>query len=193
MTRLPRNAWTKHPNSETYIPLTIRNAMTRKSTSGNQGIYSHHVIEKLLHSTDVMQLFALSKYGCCCCLEERNWIAALHMIGYGEDALAHTGMFQVWGGNSYECHGTMNNAVLSTNASICFRSEDPGRRTIRGNNHTNQTTTATSMYFYGNEMWDAIVDAKQRGLLFARKFHTDRPDSMEIRHRIQNELWKDRL
>jgi hypothetical protein len=192
MTRLPRNAWKNHPNSATYIPSTIRNAMIRKSTSGNQGIYSRQVVEKLLDSADVMQLFALSKYGCCCCLEERNWIAALHMIGFGEEALTQTGMFQVWGGNSSVCQGTMNNAVLSTNASICFRSEDHGRRRSRGsnnNNNNNNNTDQTNMYFYGNEMWDAIVDAKQRGFLFARKFRTDRQDSMDLRYRIQTELW----
>ena len=43
--------------------------------------------KRRLRCTDV-ELFALSKYACCCCLEEHNWIAALSMIGYAPEALA---------------------------------------------------------------------------------------------------------
>ena len=88
-----------------------------------------------------MEIFTLSKYGCCCCLEERNWFAALSSIGYKEEALERTGMFQVWGGTQ-ECQSSMNNAMLLRNESLCYRTEDPGRE------------DTTSMYFRGDELWN---------------------------------------
>lgn len=175
--RLPKHVWTADDNGlqRRIVPDSISDHMVHKSTSGNQGIYSRTIILKLLNSDAVMELFALSKYGCCCCLEERNWIAALSIIGFGEEALEQTSMFQVWGGQSV-CGGTMNNAVLSTNASLCFRSEDPGRN-------------VTDLYFHGDEMWDYLVDAKRRGYLFARKFRTDNEDSMDLMSEIRSKLW----
>jgi hypothetical protein len=162
------------------LPAAIRDHLIYKSTSGNQGIYSRYVVEQLLNSDNVMELFALSKYGCCCCLEERNWIAALGMIGFACEALEQTSMFQVWGGESAACSGTMNNAFLSSNATLCFRSEDPG---------TSRNVTSAEGYFHGGDMWDLLVDAKRRGFLFARKFRSDQIDSVELLNKIQSELW----
>jgi Core-2/I-Branching enzyme len=179
--RLPKQAWSSTIENEAaarpIVPKTIRDHMVYKSTSGNQGIYSKSVILQLLNSDTVMELFALSKYGCCCCLEERNWIAALSILGYREEALEQTSMFQAWGGDTV-CEGTMNNAVLSKNASLCYRSEDPARN-----------TSTTGLYFQGDETWDYLVDAKRRGFLFARKFQTESEDSMELMRDIRGKLW----
>jgi hypothetical protein len=163
-------------SSRTVISDKIKSSMTRKSTSGNQGIYSHHVAHQLLASDTVMEIFALSKYGCCCCLEERNWIAALTAIGYQHRALEYTSMFQLWGGKE-ECMGSMSNAVLLRNASLCYRTEDPEREDM------------TSMYFYGNDLWMNLQDAKERGFLFARKFASDSAESLQLMDDILGDLW----
>ena len=124
-----------------------------------------------------MEIFALSKYGCCCCLEERTWIAALSICGFAEEALQQTSMFQLWGGTSEECKSSMNNAILDRNATLCFKSEDPGR------------IDPTSSYFRGDQLWDHIVDARQRGFLFARKFSSQLPESKSLADKIRKELW----
>jgi hypothetical protein len=173
--RLPKRILAQYPP----IPDGIRSHMIYKSTSGNQGVYSRSVVEQLLNSDSVMELFALSKYGCCCCLEEHNWIAALSMIGYASQALQQTSMFQVWGGRSSQCRGSMSNAVLSRNTSICYRSEDPNR-------------DGRSMYFYGDSLGSEIIQAKHRGVLMARKFRStteEDPDLMMIQD-IQTHVWR---
>jgi hypothetical protein len=172
--RLPKRILALYPP----IPDQIRSHMIYKSTSGNQGIYSRNVMEQLLNADSVMELFALSKYGCCCCLEERNWIAALSMIGYATQALQQTSMFQLWGGSSTECQGSMSNAVLSRNASICYRSEDPNR-------------DGRPMYFYGDSLWTEILQAKQRGVIMARKFlSTAKNDNPNLIQDIQSHVWR---
>lgn len=153
----------------------IEESMSRKSQSGNQAAYRRDVVEELLESTLVMKIFALSKYGCCCCLEERNWIAALDLIGITD--YQQPLMFQLWGGESTDCKGTMKNAVLTSNAELCYRSEDSGKN-------------SSTMYLYGSEMWDAIVDAKNRGIPFARKFSSDNADSIQLLERIRDEFWE---
>jgi len=182
--RLPRDAWdqvfadssSQGDDYSTTIPDRIRQHMIYKSTSGNQAIYRRDVVEQLLESDTVMELFALSKYACCCCLEEHNWIAALSMIGYAHEALEQPMMFQSWGGESTECQGTMNNAVLSRNASLCFRTEDPN---------------TTELYYTGDQTWATLVEARRRrGYLLARKFQSDRVDSVELLDDIRSQLWK---
>jgi hypothetical protein len=102
------------------------------------------------------------------------------MIGFACEALEQTSVFQVWGGESAVCSGTMNNALLSSNATLCFRSEDPGAR---------RNVTSAEGYFHGRDMWGMLVDAKRRGFLFARKFRSDQIDSVELINKIQSELW----
>ncbi|GAX18835.1 hypothetical protein FisN_26Hh137 [Fistulifera solaris] len=172
--RLPR-AWAAHVE----IPEFIEEAMQHKTHSGNVGIYSHHVIHKLLHSAKVRELLAYSKYSCCCCVEERNWIAALTLIGYQEQALQVPGnMFQLWGGET-TCQGSMKNAVLERNESICYRMEDPYF----------QTTSQQPHYIQGDELWDELVLARQRGYLFARKFSSDSVASVQLMNEIKEYLW----
>ena len=167
----------KYVSDEDVLSQTIRYSMVYKSTSGNQGIYSHHVIHQLLASDDVMEIFALSKYGCCCCIEERNWIAALAIIGFEKEALQQTSMFQVWGGVSEECKSTMNNAVLDRNKTLCYKSEDPER------------PDTSTPYFRGSELWGQLLDARRRHFLFARKFRSASEESQELVTAIQDELW----
>jgi hypothetical protein len=144
-----------------------------KSISGNQGAYQKTVITQLLQSDDVMELFALSKYACCCCVEEKNWIAAMSMIGYLDKALSTTSVFQLWGGNE-ECGGSMSNVVLSLNSTLCYRTEDP---------------LAESMYVRGNQTMEMLRRAKRHGVLFARKFRSLDHDSIQLMNDIRAELW----
>lgn len=190
--RLPKDTWDENDensrnqnnNTNPLVPTKIRNHLLFKSTSGNQGIYSRHVVQKMIESDVVMELFALSKYACCCCVEERNWIAALDIVGFGCEAMEHsTSMFQVWGGESETCMGSMKNAVLKSSTALCYRSEDPGYPRTNGN------TVNSPDYFTGDAMWDRLVDARRRGALFARKFQSDHAESVELRQAIQNTLW----
>ena len=166
--RLPGNTWKSELN---YFPWSKH--LQYKSTSGNQGAYHRNVVMGLLQSNDAMELFALSKYSCCCCVEERNWIAALAMVGYVEEALAKTSAFQLWGGKE-ECQGSMNNAVLSLNTTLCYRTE---------------AVYSTDMYFRGSQTLEQIRLAKMNGALFARKFRSGDIDSIRLMKDIQNEVW----
>lgn len=168
--RLGRHTWDKEALDNTKIQQNL----LHKSTSGNQGAYHRDVVRLLLESDDVMELFALSKYGCCCCLEENNWISALGIIGDAEEALQHTSTFQLWGGKS-ECEGSMSNAVLSLNASLCYRSEDPA---------------SESLYIHGDSILQELRTARERGFLMARKFRSDNQDSDQIINFIERELWE---
>ena len=217
--------------------------MKYKSTSGNQGIYSYNVVSRLVTSAKVQELFALSKYSCCCCMEEHNWIAALHLIdieskredrnGYGIDGVdttsdnannSHgifydayirpTSMFQLWGGMSSKCQGTMSNAFLSTSGdatSLCYRSEDPyhslyttyrDRNNISGSIGFNNNSTAAvllgydetkSNYFLGDELWNVLMHSKHhRQAIMARKFTSITNDTESYRQliqMIQAKLW----
>jgi hypothetical protein len=65
-------------------------------------------------------------------LEERNWIAALTMIGLQKEALEQASLWQVWDG-AETSQSSMNNAVLSRNAFLYYRLEDGivGRYSVR--------------------------------------------------------------
>jgi hypothetical protein len=87
--------------------------------------------------------------------------------------LSKTSVFQLWGGNE-ECGGSMSNAVLSLNGSLCFRTEDP---------------SADTMYFRGNQTLEWLRQAKKKGVLFARKFRSFDKDSIRLMNAIRTELW----
>jgi hypothetical protein len=163
----------------TTLSHTIQESMSRKSVSGNQAVYSHGVVKKLLASRDAMELFALAKYGCCGVLEERTWIAAMRLIGVGEQALENGCMWQVWGGEA-RCMSSVNNAILTRNETLCFKVEDG----TMGRNDTG----GGALYIRGNEMMDYLRDAKRRGFLFARKFQSDNEESMALLDDIRREF-----
>jgi hypothetical protein len=53
------------------IPDYIKTNMTSnktKTNSGNQAVFSYKVVNKLVNSPQVKELFAIAKWGCCCCL-----------------------------------------------------------------------------------------------------------------------------
>jgi hypothetical protein len=139
-----------------------------------------------------MELFALAKYGCCCCIEERTWITALALIDDGafHDALAHTSMFQVWGGlTELTCGSSMNNAVLSSNASLCYRLEDVHLHNMEPKNETAGKRKKTNpVNLWGNETMAYLTRAKARGVWFARKFKSTDEQSMALLKAVQNHL-----
>jgi hypothetical protein len=189
-----------HRPHEPALPESIRSQFHSKSVSGNQAMYSYNVVKALVKSPDVQTLFALSKYGCCCCLEERTWIAALHSIGYGQQALDNNFMFEAWGGTvPDQCQSSMNNAVLaapsdnrdasnSSSSSLCYRYEHV---MYRPNNRTNSNSKfKEELYFWGNETWAYLRRAKHvGGFLFARKFNSNNPNSIRLLHDIRDKLW----
>lgn len=173
------------------LPDFIKTNMMYKTNSGNQAVYSFEVVKKLVTSPQVKQLFATAKYGCCCCLEERTWIAALFIIGYGEEALQRANMWQVWGGNK-ECTSSMNNAVLTTSEDTCFRLEDATEGSIVLNTTVQQLRDnrdkSQAVYIRGNQVMDTLKEAKRRGFMFARKFRSDDVKSMELMEGIKMEI-----
>lgn len=167
---------------EMNISPEIHTAMSSKTVSGNQAVYSYETLEKLLSSPASLQLFALAKYACCGILEERTWIAAMHLIGLGTEALNEAGcMWQTWGGVSDKCQSSVNNAILTLNASTCFKVEDA----------TLQRNTTEPLYIYGNQVMEYLVDAKNRGFLFARKFDSSSKESMVLLEDIRTKLHAD--
>lgn len=152
-------------------PEWMDRVMQHKSASGNQAVFSYSTVKRLLESSNVMQVFATAKYGCCCCLEERTWIAALDLIGLLEEAKNQTSTWQTWGGYNH-CRGSMHNAVLSSNTSTCFRLEYPGE----------------DLYILGNETLHHLEQAKRQGFLFARKFRSDDEGSMRVLKEIKTRL-----
>jgi hypothetical protein len=176
--RLSKVAFANYP-----IPDYIENSMIYKTASGNQAIFSRNVVRELLASKQVLELFVLSKYGCCCCLEERNWIAALEIIGRGAEAREQAAMFQVWGGIDDTCRISMRNSVLTRNESVCFRSED---NTGRNNNNN-----SGQYHFFGNQTWEVMLHARKRGMLFARKFDSEVSASMDLLRDIKELMWEE--
>jgi hypothetical protein len=140
--------------------------MKYKSVSGNQGVYSMSVVKRLLTNSKVKQLFALAKYGCCCCIEERTWIAALDLLGFRDEALSKYSMFQVWSNG-------MKNSILEYNTTKKYRSEDVYHPGI-----INSTEV----------LLNRLREAKGHGVLFARKFDSTNVESMKLRQWIIDEL-----
>ena len=155
------------------VPDWMDSAMQHKGNSGNQAMFSYSIIRQMLESPRVLQMFAMAKYACCCCVEERTWIAAMDMIGHLDEAKSNTNMFQLWGGKMGRCVATMQNAVLDLNETRCFRDENP---------------ITENLYFWGNSTWDHLVRAKERGILFARKFDSGHDGSVELLEKIESEL-----
>jgi hypothetical protein len=218
--RLPRSVSAALASSSPSVPSEIiRSHMTKKSISGNQGIFRRNVVQQLVTSPDAMELFALSKYACCCCVEERNWIAALGIISsnrrgdgsgstgqqqgrpstsvnYQQEALRQSSTFELWGGEGNACVSSMKNAVLTRNASICYKIDDERLVQVATGSATSpkiaDTTTSPTLqhYFYGNATWSYLKLAKSKGYFFARKFDSSQPQSMDLLNDIQSELWE---
>jgi hypothetical protein len=192
------------------LPQWLDHAMHHKSTSGNQGVYSYTLVEELLQSPRIKQLFALAKYGCCCCLEERTWIAAMDILGFLNQAKENYSMFQLWGGpattwtgagldmtpitsrrttrrDTSGCRGGMKNSVLGIDdyPYPCYRSEHAYDLV---NETDGRSTDKTTFMINGSQIWDRLVLAKIKGTLFARKFHSDSEPSMQLLQRIVQEM-----
>eukprot|EP00977_Amphora_coffeiformis_P030228 scaffold45607_cov237-Amphora_coffeaeformis.AAC.2 len=166
------------------VPDGIRQFMTKKTNSGNQAIYARSVVKDLVTSPNVRALFALSKYGCCCCLEERTWITAMGLIGRQDEALQQAAIWQAWGGTSADCKSSMKNAILTRNATVCFKVEDG---TVDSHGSTLQYTHGK--YFLGNETWARLKNARERGIPFVRKFVSENELSLQLEHDIEAQLW----
>ncbi|KAL7570668.1 hypothetical protein ACA910_014941 [Epithemia clementina (nom. ined.)] len=106
-----------------------------KTHSGNTAVYAQSVVQRMVQSPMVQELFAKSKYAAYCCMEERTWSAALHLIGVhpstpmtsttslqAESALPDLrrhyfppAVFQTYGGTKPGvCESSKRNAILTT-------------------------------------------------------------------------------
>jgi hypothetical protein len=187
------------------VPTWMDRALQHKSNSGNQAIFSYSTIKRMLANSKALHIFALAKYSCCCCVEgkpnithtlilisapcnpyllmvapfftfvpsERTWVAVMDVLGLLDEAKQRSCMFQLWGGSVNECKGSMQNAILDLNESRCFRHE---------------SLYSENMYFWGNQTWRNLVQARQNGLLFARKFSSSQDGSVQLLEKIKVEL-----
>lgn len=148
----------------------------KKTNSGNQAIFDYHTVISLLQSSDAMEIFATSKYTCCCCVEEIAWYGAMNAIGLANEALATGSMMQFWSGLP-KCVYTMSNAVLKVNSSACYTLGDRNAR-VRWN----------MTRIEGPRLQDYLVKAKKVGFLFARKFDSTDPGSAKLRRWVSKYL-----
>jgi hypothetical protein len=178
---------TKKSNTNGFkavIPSFVLKSMTKKAVSGNQAVFSYNFVKKLTMSAEVKELFAIAKYSCCCCLEERTWIAAARIIGYGDMALDVASMFQLWGGSN-KCVSTMNNAILSLNSTLCYRTEDATAGSLALTISRNE---GDAIYIKGDQVFAQLKDAKRRGFLFARKFDSEDQGCLHLLEMIEHNL-----
>ena len=179
----------KQNGFDASIPEYIKSNMTQKTNSGNQAVFSHKVVKKLVNSPQVRELFGMAKYGCCCCLEERTWIAAANIIGHGREAMEAASMFQVWGGEAKCGYGSMKNALLIPNATICYKSEDLTKENLSGRQQKDtEDTSVENSYFRGDRLLEELRLAKERGFLFARKFKSTDKRSLELLEMIKTSV-----
>ena len=75
--RLPRALFGQQDISHNLLNALL---VGGKSHSGNTAIYARSVVQQLVESAQVQELFALSKYVAYCCMQERTWRAALYLI-----------------------------------------------------------------------------------------------------------------
>jgi hypothetical protein len=155
------------------VPTWMDAVLQHKTNSGNQATFSMTTVKRMLENQQIQNIFALAKYGCCCCIEERTWVAAMDILGLLDEAKENRNMFQLWGGDPNRCIGTISNAVLDMNETRCFRNESPGHK---------------DLYVWGNSTWENLVQAKQQGVLFARKFHSNHTGSVHLMEQIRRVL-----
>ena len=180
----------KQSGFDSTIPDYIKNSLSNKTNSGNQAVFSYKVVKKLIDSPIVRELFSIAKYGCCCCLEERTWVAAARIVGHGREALERASMFQVWGGKPVCGDGSMKNALLIANATTCYKSEDVTSGNIfeRQQNNTSSKSHGGDPYFRGDQLLEELRLAKERGFLFARKFVSTDPESLQLLETIKTNI-----
>eukprot|EP00539_Tryblionella_compressa_P014412 CAMPEP_0178829220 /NCGR_PEP_ID=MMETSP0746-20121128/8253_1 /TAXON_ID=913974 /ORGANISM="Nitzschia punctata, Strain CCMP561" /LENGTH=138 /DNA_ID=CAMNT_0020491265 /DNA_START=153 /DNA_END=566 /DNA_ORIENTATION=+ len=102
----------------------------------------------------------------------------MDLLGYLKEGKENLAMFQLW-----PCGGVMKNAVLEEQDGLCFRTEYMLQLT-----NSSMTGKKQKRRIRGEDMWNALVQAKEKGFLFARKFRSDYPRSMKLLERIQTEL-----
>ena len=328
--RLPAQTFVTHNNNknnnkqQTHSPTTttlgalegdaaLVEALVRggKTHSGNTAIYHESILHSMVHSAQVQELFAKSKYAAYCCMEERIWSAALQLLhlpsarpppilpsGTQEEDFQQTtarvapqesatffppAVFQTYGGTKPGvCESSKRNAVLmgkphhrsgthntkgiqgewnnkendETNKErsnevlpFCYKLDDvtmvlldrqgdtnltkhqmpfvwssrkPGggeclegdptvilpsslTKTQHGNStiHTNApldqnpplirnsspALNQCDAYFWSNETLHFLHRARQLGFLFARKFDSSQPDSLQLLQDIQRKVW----
>jgi len=95
-------------------------------------------------------------------------------------------MFQVWGGESVCGAGSMKNAELRLNATICYKSVDLTRGNIfERQRHDPEDNDVANAFFRGDKLLEELHLAKERGFVFARKFKSGDPSSLELIDKIK--------
>lgn len=148
-----------------------------KTNSGNQAIFDVQAVRLLLNSSEVMEMVAHFRLGCCCCIEESSWGAYVVAIGREQDLLKPGAMWQAW--NCGRSAG-MHNKVLSTNnesSSSCYAIYDDGGK---GNKKREVE--------WVDGLKRELREARDRGHYFARKFTSDDTSSVDLREWVRDTL-----
>jgi hypothetical protein len=171
--------------SQLGVPLRpeLMKLFDRKSNSGNQAVFHYDTLKSLLESADAMEIMAYSKYACCCCLEELVWYGAMNAIGLRNEALYFGSVIQFWSGLP-KCEYTMSNAVLKVDKEACY---------LLGDRNARRAWNVSKEEVQGMYLKDILVKAKGSGFLFARKFDSNNPGSVEMRTWIQETLHPKRI
>lgn len=185
--------------------------LDQKTTSGDYAILSQLVVHQLLHAPRALQLFAMSKYGCCDSnLANYNWMAAMQLLATqtfdtpprGIDAMkeakTNTAMFQLWGGAKGDgnCEDILQDAptestVLTSDKSTCYRIEHPlvTKAVLNPNSTTEEdwNIPRRKRTFRGGDVMKHIRNARKAGFLFARRFDSKNKHSMTVLGDIERE------
>lgn len=178
--------------------LARERAVDTKSTPGKFAVFSNEIVNRLLDSSEVMELFAVSKY----CfgrppIENYNWLRALKLIDSDEEALSlqqearsATSMFQLWGGTDGNCDNALaaqQNGVLTSDGSLCYRIEHP--RLVKA--IYNETDTGdlsipgNRLTIKGDKIMLYLKHAKRLDFLFARPFNSSNTKSLALQDAIR--------
>lgn len=186
-------------NSDVYL--------NYKTVSGVNAVFSQSIIRQLLSSSRAMEIFGLSKYGCCR-LDSFNWMAAIQALDkkgimqnelsvYNE-AKKQTATFQLFaGGTDGNCESSDDSgktAVLTMDKSRCYRIEHPSVvKAVNNENYTSSefdwTIPRDRRYVHGgSELVKYLQAAKTAGFLFASQFDSNSPHSVALLDEIEK-MW----
>ena len=175
-----------------------------KTVSGGNAVFSQPIIRQLLSSSRAMEIFGLSKYGCCR-LDNYNWMAAMQALdkkgtiqnelsAYNE-AKTQTATFQLFaGGTDGNCESSDDSektAMLTMDKSRCYRIEHPSVvKAVHTENYTSPefdwSIPQDRRYVHGgDELVKYLQAAKTAGFLFASQFDSTNPHSVALLDKIE--------
>lgn len=139
-----------------------------KSVSGLTAAYNYDAIRSLLASADALDLLNRFKYAGGCCVEERSWAAAMAILGRGKEITLPGLVWQSWPVGVETMHNSWlqhpNKTVVATNQSEIY--------VVYQTEHYHSDNDKWFRHIRGMEVAKELREAKESGMLFARKFQS---------------------